>query len=1021
MKHASALVAVLARNLTSASNKGNLLQGASTSLDSSAAAQSESADQEDGNLHARHAHYSFIMILILMTLFVLVTLSMTGAMLAFCRKKNAVFTHYDGVATTTPGEFGGRAGGTAASMDCSSELELGDLDADGEGMCGASDRGQCYYQLSDDESDNSDEETDDNNDDNISKREQKKMLKGKDDCRWNTNRTKDRKKELILEIQNDERHLNSENHIVHFTSNKSDHRNKLTTIFKLFKKSDGKPATKIASNTNGDIGFYNKSNLAIKSKTFPPAKSHGVNPKVQAGCNISCSSSSSNQGQKASSKENICPPKQICPPYNLPHQIDPAFSFYPSSRSKRGQLNGIGNANFKTGRRRKSNAPCVNPPHDHFRRNRNKQNERNCACSPNDGRNLRHYRQGQGHTYQARLYRRLQEQAARLNRDRLVTSQTTSDYWACAIDEKCRSHYQMRDLERYLGDSRGGSVCCRLHRAHSIHAIPQTGPESITDASSPHLMDDVDGSCSGGGGICGDGGGRGTTSISGSATRQRSKVRGCRTSSKCGITIVRVEHSLELSDEFGDVDTRDKHRIDPGSFNLEDFAPVQSKCIFGSVGDSGNLPDNKLVSGKAIKLFVPDTGCSNIHEFCQLSGEHSDTHSANVANVFGNFNSSRAVSRSCTDSEETENRDFSKSEKSSPHHEGACTNGKEQEIAKNFDDLYLLPDENLFPSCCETISNSGNLSLISQNRTSIPNTSSSSTSSMYYQHEPLDGSQVMHPLALSSPCNGSLFRDNQLLSECQSHSQIKPPLPHIDFLSASTSELPSALSDLLVKDSGNDILLLEEDWNSSSTRSGCFGDLQFGSLELFFKCNDESLKPTPVQLTTESERSLSSTPSKQLTIAQSSRAQATVTPPAINTSSTPPPLQIPPCQNTTSPLSLQPKPQAAVASPIKVNLFSPPQKQQSENKTTQSPLLSQTTEVQPSVRATPHLPQQVPLNQQAPQSVHEKSHQTVPCIVAIPPPPRSQRSHRQPRNSPRHKTNIALSSSPQKQLPTNLR
>ena len=255
MKHASALVAVLARNLTSAASKGQLLPVADTSLDSSAAAQSESADEDGGNLHAKHARYSFIMVLILMTLFIFVTLSLTGAMLAFCRKTNTVFTHYDGVATTS-GEFVGGGGGRI-SIEASSELELGALDADGERTCGASDRGQIYHQLSDhDGLYTSDGDTDDS-DDSGPRAEQKKMLKYNKESKLDSHREMESKTEAVLRLDDKTDHLNSEYRIAPFQTAGAFLKQKYQTKFKIFRQKNHKLVSRDVTHTNGSSGSNN--------------------------------------------------------------------------------------------------------------------------------------------------------------------------------------------------------------------------------------------------------------------------------------------------------------------------------------------------------------------------------------------------------------------------------------------------------------------------------------------------------------------------------------------------------------------------------------------------------------------------------------------------------------------------------------------------------------------------------------------------------------------------------------------
>ena len=438
MKHASALVAVLARNLTSATSKGQLLPMADTSLDSSAAAQSESADEDGGNLHAKHARYSFIMVLILMTLFIFVTLSLTGAMLAFCRKTNTVFTHYDGVATTS-GEFVGGGGGRI-SIEASSELELGALDADGERTCGASDRGQIYHQLSDhDGLYTSDGDTDDS-DDSGPRAEHKKMLKYNKESKLDSHREMESKTEAVLRLDDKTDHLNSEYRIAPFQTAGAFLKQKYQTKFKFFRQKNHKLVSRDVTHTNGSSGSNNNN---------PSAKSRTVH-RTESESELDISVDSTADAGPAGNRNNLnflLEEKGTLQTRNTnlssPHSAYP--STYQASRSKRHLQHGTGNVNFRTGRRNRK-ATCVNQQHYHASRKPEIQSGETRAST--QARCSRRVHNGQRHSYQARMYRRLQEQASRLNRDGVMTSSGSSCHSTCAHGVQCGAQNQRRKMRR---------------------------------------------------------------------------------------------------------------------------------------------------------------------------------------------------------------------------------------------------------------------------------------------------------------------------------------------------------------------------------------------------------------------------------------------------------------------------------------------------------------------------------------------------------------------------------------------
>ena len=454
MKHASALVAVLARNLTSAASKGQLLPVADTSLDSSAAAQSESADEDGGNLHAKHARYSFIMVLILMTLFIFVTLSLTGAMLAFCRKTNTVFTHYDGVATTS-GEFVGGGGGRI-SIEASSELELGALDADGERTCGASDRGQIYHQLSDhDGLYTSDGDTDDS-DDSGPRAEHKKMLKYNKESKLNSHREMESKTEAVLRLDDKTDHLNSEYRVAPFQTAGAFLKQKYQTKFKFFRQKNHKLVSRDVTHTNGSSGSNKNKPSATHTKCSsgssnnkPSAKSRTVH-RTESESELDISVDSTADAGPAGNRNNLnflLEEKGTLQTRNT--NLSSLHSAYPStyqaSRSKRHLQHGTGNVNFRTGRRNR-NATCVNQQHNHASRKPETQSGETRAST--QARCSRRVHNGQRHSYQARMYRRLQEQASRLNRDGVMTSSESSGHSTCAHGVQCGAQHQRRKMRR---------------------------------------------------------------------------------------------------------------------------------------------------------------------------------------------------------------------------------------------------------------------------------------------------------------------------------------------------------------------------------------------------------------------------------------------------------------------------------------------------------------------------------------------------------------------------------------------
>ncbi|GFO07672.1 hypothetical protein PoB_003417700 [Plakobranchus ocellatus] len=519
MKHASALAAVLARNLTSAASKGQLLQVASTA-DSSASLRDEAADQSGGNFHARHAHYSFIAILVLMTLFIFVTLSATGIMLVFCRKRNPVFTQYDGVATTSGDPMGGGVA-TVDSMDASSELELelGDLFADGEGTCGAPDRGQYYCQLSDDDDDNGNSTNDDNECEY--KREQAKMLRHNE---RDGNKNYDRKrlgerKEVILELQQHGKQTKNRKHFVDFRRTK----NKILLFMKGKKVED----TGSETSTMGEDIYIKDITTATKSNTYPMLTHQNLNRvRITAAPDLYPQSHPNQTPQGFSSCENS---QHVENNTGSGEQITNKTISLSSApiphhhTNRRPPQVGTGNSNFKTARRKNvsSKSQQSNGQRRHGQRSyaaREGQRHSRLHCHETYGSR----RQVKGHTYQARLYHRLQQQAARLNRDSSTTSPVTME--VARRRSGCCHH--IRDKRRHPKDRQ---CAHKLRRSHTIHAIPQTGSESRIETNA--AADDDDDAVHGGGGV-------------GAA-----RIRGFRTTSKCGVTIVRGEGPLHLGED----------------------------------------------------------------------------------------------------------------------------------------------------------------------------------------------------------------------------------------------------------------------------------------------------------------------------------------------------------------------------------------------------------------------------------------------------------------------------------------
>lgn len=127
LRHAGAMSAAIAKNMTSImSQSSDFIQS--------------SAKSDTSDFLAAHSHYSFIAVVALMSLFLVVTISATGLLLAFCRKKNTVFT-------------------APSKEDNDSQFELDDVESSDTEICRGH-KGECYIHLSNDydEGDNDSED-----------------------------------------------------------------------------------------------------------------------------------------------------------------------------------------------------------------------------------------------------------------------------------------------------------------------------------------------------------------------------------------------------------------------------------------------------------------------------------------------------------------------------------------------------------------------------------------------------------------------------------------------------------------------------------------------------------------------------------------------------------------------------------------------------------------------------------------------------------------------------------------------
>ncbi|BFZ14120.1 hypothetical protein BsWGS_17159 [Bradybaena similaris] len=128
LRHAGAMSAAIAKNMTSImSQSSDFIQS--------------SAKSDTSDFLAAHSHYSFIAVVALMSLFLVVTISATGLLLAFCRKKNTVFT-------------------APSKEDNDSQFELDDVESSDTEICRGH-KGECYIHLSDDYDDGDNDSEDD--------------------------------------------------------------------------------------------------------------------------------------------------------------------------------------------------------------------------------------------------------------------------------------------------------------------------------------------------------------------------------------------------------------------------------------------------------------------------------------------------------------------------------------------------------------------------------------------------------------------------------------------------------------------------------------------------------------------------------------------------------------------------------------------------------------------------------------------------------------------------------------------
>ncbi|KAI8786240.1 hypothetical protein BgiBS90_013598 [Biomphalaria glabrata] len=151
LHHATALSATVVKNVT-----GAIGQAGGEMAHTSSSSSSSFAGDDRASFIESHAQYSFIAVVALMSLFLVITISATGLLLAFCRKKNAVFT-------------------APSKPEADSNLELDDIDGSDVDFC-RGDKGECYYHLSDDDDDSTGEDAEIGDDDSEKEAERVKRL-----------------------------------------------------------------------------------------------------------------------------------------------------------------------------------------------------------------------------------------------------------------------------------------------------------------------------------------------------------------------------------------------------------------------------------------------------------------------------------------------------------------------------------------------------------------------------------------------------------------------------------------------------------------------------------------------------------------------------------------------------------------------------------------------------------------------------------------------------------------------------
>ena len=268
--------------------------------------------------------------------------------------------------------------------------------------------------------------------------------------------------------------------------------------------------------------------------------------------------------------------------------------------------------------------------------------------------------------------------------------------------------------------------CGRLHRSLTIHAIPQTGPESIADtAASAADEDDV---CGGGGGIRHAG------------VSCELGIRGYRTSSKCGVTIVRVEHPPEFPPDSGRRSDSTNFSIDY-EFDSTKFGTSQFKKVSDVAKKQGHLSQGKPTSSGEIS--APDKEIIFCDDFTEEESRNSNDEFIKIVEA---ADGATMPSRNVGYRDEV-NRKMScqRTDTNSP---GNCALARPHAEEKQFDDVYLLPDASFHLSCGQM----NNLSVSLTPQTSVSCDGPQTTNNLDHQEIPSIGSLYQTKVIQSASC-----------------------------------------------------------------------------------------------------------------------------------------------------------------------------------------------------------------------------------------------------------------------------